>query len=69
MFCGLCTEACPTKGLVMSKHFELASLSREEMVFEMEKIEELGGQFPEAPEKTATGENGVEKKTESGGDA
>lgn len=57
MFCGLCTEACPTKGLAMSHHYELTSFTKEEMVYNLEKLHELGGQFPAEPEPENTGED------------
>lgn len=60
MFCGLCTEACPTKGLVTSKHYELSSKSREAMVFDMDKLHELGGLFPVEPENEPSEEEGHE---------
>jgi NADH-quinone oxidoreductase subunit I len=33
IFCGLCIEACPTRSLTMSQEYELASDSRESMIF------------------------------------
>jgi NADH-quinone oxidoreductase subunit I len=33
IFCGLCIEACPTRSLTMSQEYELASDSREAMIF------------------------------------
>jgi len=51
MFCGLCSEACPTKGLVMSKTYELSCGSREDMVFDLERLQEIGGVFPEDSKK------------------
>ncbi|HEX6255728.1 MAG TPA: NADH-quinone oxidoreductase subunit NuoI [Euzebyales bacterium] len=33
IFCGLCIEACPTRSLTMSHEYELASDSRESMIF------------------------------------
>ena len=33
IFCGLCVEACPTEALVMSNSFDLASDSRESLIF------------------------------------
>jgi NADH-quinone oxidoreductase subunit I len=70
MFCGLCTEACPTKGLVVSKHYELSSGSREEMVFDVDKLREMGGFFPAEPEpEPAEEESEDDKKSASGGTA
>lgn len=43
IMCGLCEEVCPEDAIVMSKHFELAGTSREEMIYDKEKLLELGG--------------------------
>ncbi|MDO8684959.1 MAG: NADH-quinone oxidoreductase subunit I [Armatimonadota bacterium] len=50
MWCGLCVEVCPTDALVMSKVYELATDSREGMVFNREDMHRHGGMFPEEPE-------------------
>lgn len=51
MFCGLCSEACPTKCLVMSKHYELSCFNRDEMLYNLEKLREIGGFIEEEPEE------------------
>lgn len=58
IFCGLYAEVCPTGALTMSGEFELAHGSRVDMVLGLEKLREIGGQFPlEAPDSgTAEGE-------------
>lgn len=33
IFCGLCVEACPTEALLMSNEFELAGVSRDELIY------------------------------------
>lgn len=43
MFCGLCTEVCPTGALVMTDKYELAAFSREELIYDRVKLNELGG--------------------------
>lgn len=53
MFCGLCTESCPTGGLVPSHTFELSSFSRDQMVFDLDDLQQVGGTFPEKPEEPA----------------
>jgi len=50
MFCQLCVEVCPTKAIAMSDHYELASFTREELVYDRKKLNELGGCFPDEPE-------------------
>ena len=51
IFCQLCVEACPTKAIVMSDQYELASFTKDEMIYDRKKLNELGGSFPEEPEK------------------
>jgi len=38
IFCGYCIEACPTRALTMTNEFELASTTREEMIYEKDQI-------------------------------
>lgn len=38
IFCGLCIEACPTRSLTMSHEYELASDSREAMIFTKDQL-------------------------------
>lgn len=49
IFCGLCVEVCPTGALVLSDEFELAHSTREDLVLGLDKLHEIGGQFPEKP--------------------
>jgi NADH-quinone oxidoreductase subunit I len=49
MFCQLCVEACPTNAIVMSDEYELAVFSREETIYDRQKLNELGGCFPDEP--------------------
>lgn len=37
-FCGFCAEVCPTEALTVSKDYELAMYSREEIFLDMEKL-------------------------------
>ncbi|MCE5313818.1 MAG: 4Fe-4S binding protein [Armatimonadota bacterium] len=50
MFCGLCMEVCPKNCLKPARTFELACYSREQMVYNMNKLNELGGELPKEPE-------------------
>jgi NADH-quinone oxidoreductase subunit I len=38
IFCGLCIEACPTRSLTMSNEFELASDSRQVLIYTKEEL-------------------------------
>ncbi len=39
MFCGLCEDACPTDALELTQDFELASFTREGMIWDRETLE------------------------------
>lgn len=38
IYCGMCEEACPVDAVELTSSFELASFSREEMLFDKEKL-------------------------------
>jgi NADH-quinone oxidoreductase subunit I len=40
MFCGLCEDACPTDALELTQDFELASYSRENMIWDRKTLEQ-----------------------------
>jgi len=63
-FCGLCTEVCPTGAIRMSKHYELAVESREAMVYDLDELHRLGGEFPEEPEPEGSDEETIGATTE-----
>lgn len=46
IFCGLCVEVCPTGALVMSDEFELAHETMADLVLGLEKLHDIGGEFP-----------------------
>ncbi len=43
IFCGMCEEACPVDAIELTSLFDLTGRSREEMIFDKEKLLELGG--------------------------
>ena len=43
IYCGLCEEACPEEAIFMSKTYVVTGLSRELMIFDKEKLYEIGG--------------------------
>ncbi len=38
IMCGLCVEACPTRALTLTSHFEMAFTSREDAVWNKERL-------------------------------
>lgn len=40
IYCGYCEEACPTGAIILSNEFELASYTREELIFTKETLTE-----------------------------
>jgi NADH-quinone oxidoreductase subunit I len=53
MWCGLCTEVCPTNCLKFGRDFELACYNREDMVYGLEKLQEMGGELEVKEEESA----------------
>jgi NADH-quinone oxidoreductase subunit I len=43
IMCGYCEEVCPEEAIFMSKNYELTGSSRQELIFNKEKLLELGG--------------------------
>jgi NADH-quinone oxidoreductase subunit I len=43
IYCGYCEDVCPEEAIFLTKHFELAGYNREEMIFNKEKLYQLGG--------------------------
>ena len=50
MFCQLCAEVCPVDAIVRSQRYELAAFSRDDLVYDREKLNELGGVRNQKPE-------------------
>ncbi len=46
MWCGLCMEVCPKDCLKPARKFELSCETREEMIYDLQKLKELGGTMP-----------------------
>ena len=42
-FCGLCTEVCPVDAIVMTDNYELAVFSKDDLIYDRAKLNELGG--------------------------
>jgi NADH-quinone oxidoreductase subunit I len=43
IYCGLCEEACPEEAIFMSKTYVVTGMSRELMIFDKDKLYEIGG--------------------------
>ena len=43
LYCGLCEEACPEEAIFLQKDFAVTGYRRDQMVFDKEKLLELGG--------------------------
>ena len=43
IFCGLCQEVCPEEAIFLKNDYALNGHSREEMIYDMEKLLKLGG--------------------------
>ncbi len=45
IYCGLCEEVCPEQAIYLRKDYSITGLSREEMVHDINKLRELGGEM------------------------
>jgi len=43
IFCGFCQEVCPEEAIFLQNDFSLSGLSRDQMIYNKEKLLELGG--------------------------
>jgi NADH-quinone oxidoreductase subunit I len=43
IFCGFCQEVCPEEAIFLMKDYSLTGRSRGEMIYDMERLLELGG--------------------------
>ena len=43
IFCGFCQEVCPEEAIFLMKDYSLTGLTRQEMIYNKEKLLELGG--------------------------
>jgi len=47
IYCGLCQEVCPEEAIFLQDVYSVSGLSRKELVFNKEKLLELGGTLPD----------------------
>ena len=41
IYCGMCEEACPCDAIELTPHYEISGLTRQEMIFDREKLLEV----------------------------
>ena len=68
IYCGLCEEACPEEAIFMSKTYSVTGLSRELMVFDKQKLYEIGGVRPDSIRKWAPEHKGPSERSHRAGD-
>jgi len=51
IFCGYCQEVCPEEAIFLMKDYSLTGSSRKEMIYNKEKLLELGGTLPDQTQK------------------
>jgi NADH-quinone oxidoreductase subunit I len=47
IYCGYCQEVCPEEAIWLQDKFSLSGYTREELVYQKEKLYELGGTLPD----------------------
>jgi NADH-quinone oxidoreductase subunit I len=45
IYCGLCEEVCPEQAIFLRKDYSVTGLTRQEMVHDIHKLRELGGEM------------------------
>ncbi len=48
IYCGLCQEVCPEEAIFLQDVYSLSGLSREALIFNKDKLYELGGSLPDS---------------------
>lgn len=69
IYCGLCEEACPEEAIFMSKTYVVVGHSRELMIFDKQKLYEIGGVRPDPIKKWSPETKGPRERTHVDGDA
>ena len=68
IYCGFCEEACPEEAIFMSKTYVVVGHSRELMIFDKQKLYEIGGVRPDAIRKWAPENKGPDSRSHVDGD-
>jgi len=51
IYCGLCQEVCPEEAIFLQDLYSVSGYSREELVFDKQRLYELGGTLPDEHHK------------------
>ncbi len=57
VFCGYCVEACPVNALAMTKEYEYSTTDKRKLIFDKEKLYEIGERFLEDSKKYLVAHN------------
>jgi NADH-quinone oxidoreductase subunit I len=68
IYCGLCEEVCPEEAIFMSKTYVVTGLSRELMLFDKEKLYEIGGTRHDEIQKWSESRKGPKRRSHIQGD-
>jgi len=63
IYCGLCEEACPEEAILMSQTYAVTGLSRELMIFDKQRLYELGGVRPDEVKKWDPSHKGPKERS------
>jgi NADH-quinone oxidoreductase subunit I len=69
IYCGLCEEACPEEAIFMSKTYVVTGYSRELMIFDKEKLYEIGGVREDGIKKWSESSKGPRDRSHVVGDS
>jgi len=68
IYCGLCEEVCPEEAIFMSKTFAVTGLSRELMIFDKQRLYEIGGVRQDEIKKWSEQSKGPRDRSHRSGD-
>ena len=69
IYCGLCEDACPEEAIFMSKSYVVVGHSRELMIYDKEKLYEIGGIRQDDIKKWDESTKGPKSRSHRAGDA
>ena len=68
IYCGLCEEVCPEEAIFMSKTYAVTGLSRDLMIFDKQKLYEIGGVREDRIKKWSEERKGPRDRSHRSGD-